>query len=107
MCGDECRHELFDRARKQAGLTITQLWVDYLALGGRMDLFNVEAYLHGLVLLPPSQQDVLANVLNERLDDLCRAAKVPYLFTSPDLGLPATDPVDVLDELLRGPPPSL
>ena len=100
MSADEHRHELFETARHRAGYTVTDLWVDYLALGGRLDLFTVEAYLHGLVPLTEAQQDILANAVNERLEDLYQAAKVPYLHTvGPLVGAPG-DPVDVLAELL-------
>ncbi len=97
-------HPLFEAARVRAELTMTQLWVRYLALGGGCDLFTVDAYLHGLVLLPPGQQDILANVINEQLDDLCQAAKVPYLHAVIGRLPPFEDPVDVLDELLGRPP---
>ena len=103
----ECRHQLFDTARRRAECTITDLWVRYLALGGRLDLFTIEAYLSGLVPLPPDQQDVLANALNEALDDLCEAAKVPYLHTIIRAREPFyEDPVKVLDELLERHPPT-
>lgn len=103
MCDNGCRHELFETARKRGEWTITDLWVHYLALGGGLDLFTIEAFLHGLVPLAPMQQDVLANALNEHLDDLYRAARVPYLQTTADsAGTQGDlDPVDVLDELLR------
>ena len=109
MCGNGCRHELFETARQRGQWSITDLWVHYLAVGGRLDLFTVEAYLHGLAPLPPAQQDVLANALNEHLDDLYQAAKVPYLTSTFDSAPPRADPVDILDKLLRpsrppGPP---
>lgn len=107
MCEPECRHELFDIARRRAELTVPQLWVQYLALGGVMDQFAIDAYLSGVALLPLDQQDVLANAVNERLDDLCQAAKVPYLHTSTDNQEPAYEnPVEVLDELLGRTPDS-
>ena len=101
MCGSECRHELFETARQRGEWSITDLWVHYLALGGELDLFTIEAYLHGLAPLASTQQDVLANTLNERLDDLYQAAKVPYLNTLGNSVPPGEDPVEVLEELLR------
>ena len=77
-----------------------QLWVGYLALGGTRDAFDIEAYLHGLGSLSDDQQDVLANAVNERLDDLYLSAQVPYLTT---VRLPphrCEDPLTVLDDLL-------
>ena len=104
MCDQECRHELFEVGRSRAGCTITQLWVDYLALGGMYDLFAVEAYLHGLAPLPAAQQDVLASALNERLDDVYRAAVVPYLNALPEQDPSYEDAVQVIDQLLDPPP---
>jgi hypothetical protein len=107
MCGPECRHQLFETARQRAGYTISQLWVQYLGLGGDLDLFAIEAYLSGLALLPPDQQDVLASAVNEHLNDLHDASKVAYLDTTlDDHELFHEDPVDVLDELLRRTPGS-
>lgn len=100
MCGPECRHLLFEAARERSGCTITQLWVQYLALGGGLDLFTIEAYLHGLVMLPAAQQDVLANAVNEQLEDVFKAAMVPYLDLEEVEEPTYPDPVDVLEEML-------
>ncbi|MFF1385056.1 hypothetical protein ACFVWT_15960 [Arthrobacter sp. NPDC058288] len=32
--------------------------------------FEVEAYIHGAIALPPLQRDILAHALNERLDEI-------------------------------------
>ena len=106
MCGDEGRHQLFEKARQRAEWSTTQLWMQYLAVGGSLDLFTVEAYLHGLAPLPTSQQDVLANALNERLNDLYQAAKLPYLHLPSDSTPPSPDPVRIINELLRYHPPT-
>lgn len=95
------RHRLFEAARLRTGLGVRQLWLDYVALGGRHGVFEIEAYLEGLIPLDAGQQDVLAVALNERLDDLYRTARVPYLF---DLeGRPCQPPTasTVVDELLQ------
>lgn len=57
------------------------LWVRYLAAGGLCDIFDIEAHLQGVMPLSPGDQDTLAYALNERLDELYRAARVPYLTT--------------------------
>ena len=98
------RHLLFEAARARAEWSVQQLWVGYLALGGSRDAFDIEAYLHGLGPLSDAHQDILANALNERLDDLYLAARVPYLDT---VELPAChcqNPLDVLDGLLTAQP---
>ena len=83
MASTASRHLLFETARARAGWTIQQLWVNYLALGGTSDAFDIEAYLHGLGPLSNDQQDALANAVNERLDDLYRTGHVPYLTSPP------------------------
>jgi hypothetical protein len=109
------RHQLFEAARKRAGWTVQQLWVGYLAVGGSRDAFDIDAYLYGLGPLSDDQQDILANAVNERLDDLYRAACVPYLATLALEPCQCQDPMTILDELLgarspepthRGPPPA-
>lgn len=77
------RHPLFDTGRRRAGLTITQLWVRYAALGGIDDRVEIDAFLSGVLPLDALQQDVLAHAVNERLDDLFRAARIPYLIEPP------------------------
>ena len=89
------RHRLFEAARHSAGWTLEQLWIDYLALGGTLRLFDVDAYLAGLMPIPPGQQDVLACTLNERLTDLSDATRVPYLTVLSDH---CADALEVLEE---------
>jgi hypothetical protein len=76
---DPARYQLFEAARRNAGWTLEQLWVHYLALGGSRVFFDLDAYLAGLTLMPPGQQDVLACALNEQLADLHHTTRVPYL----------------------------
>jgi hypothetical protein len=71
------RHELVQAARVRAELTVSELWLRYVALGGNGDLFDVDAYLSGLLPLGPFDQDVLAVAVNERLEEVYRAARVP------------------------------
>ena len=78
------RHQLFENARHSAGLTLEQLWLHYVALGGTLVVFDLDAYLAGLTPIPTAQQDVLACALNERLTDLHQATRVPYQTALPD-----------------------
>ena len=73
------RHQLFQDARHSAGWTLEQLWLHYIALGGTLVVFDLDAYLAGLMPIPAAQQDVLACALNERLADLHQPTRVPYL----------------------------
>jgi hypothetical protein len=97
----DSRHESIDAARRRAGLSVQQLWLDYMSFSGIADLVEVEAYLHGLMPLPPYQEDKLALAVNERLDDLYRAARVPYS-TASTADINAERPLDdIVDELLQ------
>lgn len=75
----ESRHRLFEAARRDAGWSVDELWIAYLAYGGILVIFDLDAYLHGLMPMPAGQQEVLACVLNERLDDLDHPTHIPYL----------------------------
>lgn len=102
MTEGPARHQLFDQARRRAELSMRQLWLSYLALGGHGDLFDLEAFLQGLATLPPHEQDVLAHALNEELTELYQAARVPYLdLPDPQASEPDEDPLTVLNELLN------
>ena len=105
MPNTDPRHHLFEAARTRAGWTVQQLWIGYLAVGGSRDAFDIEAYLHGLGPLSDDQQDILANALNGRLDDLYRAACVPYLAPLTLRPCQCQDPLTILDELLAAESP--
>jgi stage II sporulation SpoE-like protein len=65
-------------AFRHADLTLEELWLRYFQLGGNADLLDVEAHLGELVCLPHADGDLLAVVVNERLDELVEARRVPY-----------------------------
>ena len=65
-------------ALRHTELTVEELWLRYFSLGGDADLFGVEAHLAGLVPLSRAQSDVLALVINERIDELATQRRVPY-----------------------------
>lgn len=106
-----------DRARDQqrslaqawsrAQLTVEGLWTRYFALGGQAGLVDVGAYLHGLGELPPLQRDVLAEAVNERLDELAGAHRAAYSRPIRQR-LPSSPPlaalVELLDRVVLAPP---
>jgi hypothetical protein len=77
------RHRHMDVARVRAELTVHDLWLRYVALGGTGDAFDLDGYLQGLVPLETFQQDVVAQALNEALDELYRASRVPLSTRTP------------------------
>ena len=106
MTAEPPRHRVFDEARRRAELSVQQLWLSFLALGGRGDLFDVEAFLTGLATLADRDQDVLAHAINEELLDIYEAARVPYLIDpQPQLSPTKQRVLDVLAELLERPDP--
>lgn len=93
------RYRLFEAARRRGELTVQELWIRYLALGGNRDEFDIDAYLQGLVTLDTFEQLVLAVAVNERLDEVHRAARIPL--PSPATDEPDSDPLPgLLEELL-------
>jgi Stage II sporulation protein E (SpoIIE) len=88
-------------AVSHAELTLEQLWTRYFALGGDLDLVDVDAYVSGLGQLPRLQRDMLAHAVNERLDELSGRRRVPY--SSPiRQRLPSTGPLAALVRLIDG-----
>jgi hypothetical protein len=93
------RHRRMDAARVRAELTVQDLWLRYVALGGTCDAFDLDGYLQGLVPLEAFQQDVLAQALNEALEDSYRAHRIPL--STPPSDHPGDDRLGrLIDELL-------
>src|SRR3954467_5583645 len=74
---EEDRSRQCETARLRGELTVQDLWLRYLALGGTHDAFDIDGYLQGLLALEPSQELVLGVALNERLDEVHRGALIP------------------------------
>jgi hypothetical protein len=71
------RYRRMDATRLRAELTVHDLWLRYVAIGGTEDGFDIDGYLQGLLPLDAFQQELLAHVLNEALDDLYRMHHIP------------------------------
>jgi hypothetical protein len=67
----------FRRALEAADLTVDELWLRYFSMGGEAGRFELDAYLNGAIALPPIQHDVVAHVINERLDEIA-PPRAPY-----------------------------
>jgi len=76
-------------ALKAADILVSELWLKYFGMSGDAGEYEVEAYLQGLLSLPPVQRDLLALAANELIDDLPR----PHAPYSDDFdGGPASGP---------------
>ncbi|WP_267276187.1 hypothetical protein [Arthrobacter sp. CDRTa11] len=64
-------------ALKASDLGIGELWLNYFSLGGSVGEYEVEAYLQGLLSLPPTERDLLAMAGNELIDRVPRI-HAPY-----------------------------
>jgi serine phosphatase RsbU (regulator of sigma subunit) len=95
----EEQQSAFRAAYEAADLSPEQLWMRYFALGGTVDLLDVDAQLSGLATLPGDQRDILAHAVNERIDELTSRRRAPYsrAFRA---GRPTTGPLAALVSLL-------
>jgi hypothetical protein len=78
MSASEGAPALLDTARQQAGLSEADLWLRYLALGGRATLPTLRQYLLGVMAPGATEHDVLAQALNERFRELDLDSPVTY-----------------------------
>ena len=92
-----------EAARVRAELTVQDLWLRYVALGGTGDAFDLDGYLQGLLPMETFQQDVLAQALNEALEDDYRAHHIP-LSTPPRDGASDQRLARLIAELLDSRP---
>lgn len=82
MTGGEARSEAgraLDVFRQELILTLEDLWVRYLGLGGAADIENFRRYLAGGPELGRGEHNTIAQALNERYLDAGADHPVPYL----------------------------
>ena len=96
-----------DAARVHTDLTVQDLWLRYISLGGTGDAFDLDGYLQGLVTLETFQQDVLAQTLNEALEDLHQSYVVPLSTQAAGGGWDDGRLRALMDDLLGGRSPAL
>ena len=75
-------------------MSIDDLWLRYFGLGGEADRLELDAYLNDAIALPPSQHDIVAHAINERLNEIA-PPRAPYSEDFPRPNEPGGD--------LRGP----
>lgn len=65
-------------ARVQAGMSLADVWLAYLALGGMQSPEVVESILEGEAEVASDEYDLLAQTMNERFMDRGVGHPVPY-----------------------------
>jgi hypothetical protein len=65
-------------AYASSGLRIGELWLAYFALGGNAGLYEIEAYVAGLMPMDAHEHNVVACAVNEQLAELLPGSRAPY-----------------------------
>lgn len=72
------RSEILESARKRLSLSIVDLWIAYLAIGGHASFDGVESFLDGSVHPNGPEYDLLAQALNDEFIGRHLDNVVPY-----------------------------
>lgn len=70
--------DLVERARHGLGLSVSELWWRYFAIGGTSTELEVEAMLYHALVPSDAELDMLAVALNERFCELGGDHPLPY-----------------------------
>ena len=65
-------------AFRQTSLSLYELWLRYVGLGGNAGEEEVDAYLYSSLLLPAFERDMLAHAVNEFIAEQPAAPRAPY-----------------------------
>lgn len=75
--------EPLEQARQELGLTISDLWWRYFALGGMSTELEIEAIMYQALVATAADRDVLAVALNERFSEIGGDHPIPYSDDAP------------------------
>ena len=70
--------DVLERARRDTGMSMVDLWLRYFALGGVRTPIEIDAVLNGALVADATDRDRLAVALNERFAELGGDHPVPY-----------------------------
>jgi hypothetical protein len=70
--------DVLDRARRDAGLSLFELWLRYFGLGGMSAPLELEAFLVGALRPSVLEHDLVVAALNERFAELGQGRPVSY-----------------------------
>jgi hypothetical protein len=65
-------------ARRQLGVSYMDLWIDYFALGGSLDIDGLTGYLQGDGCPNPTDHNLIAHALNELFRDRGQDNPIAY-----------------------------
>lgn len=66
-------------AAHAAELTADDVWLHYFSVGGDLDTFTVDAYIHGAYPLPVGERNMISLALNELIDDRPQRPKAEFV----------------------------
>ncbi|RJT75096.1 hypothetical protein D6T63_18065 [Arthrobacter cheniae] len=61
-----------------APFTVQEVWLRYFSSAGDVDEYEVDAYLSGMIVLPPVECDLIAHAVNELIDEIPALPRAPY-----------------------------
>jgi hypothetical protein len=70
--------DVLDRARQDAALSHSELFLRYFELGGMSSALELEAFCYGALRPSAHDYEVIAHALNERFSELGRDHPVAY-----------------------------
>lgn len=70
--------DVLEQARRDAGLSVADLWFRYFSLGGMRTALEVEGILYRALVGSAHDRDVLAVAINERVAEAGGDHPVPY-----------------------------
>ncbi len=76
--GEENQSSNIRKAIEEAGLDMGTVWIAYFTMGGNAGTWEVEAYIGGALSLPALERDVLAQAINELIDELPPRRKATF-----------------------------
>jgi hypothetical protein len=85
------RAEALETARLALGLSVAQLWLDCLGLGGNLGPRALAGFLSGRAAVSDYEHDVVTQALNERFAERARDHPLAY---ADELTTPGRPPLD-------------
>jgi len=76
--------DVLELYRREAGLSLSELWLRYFELGGMSTALELEAYLYSALIPTAHDHDLVAHALNERFVELGGNHPVPYQYGESD-----------------------